>query len=258
MTSEEHSRNATDRTERSHDVRETAYSREYRETQQEMSKLRDYYNQQVKDLTDAQRSLQAERQSKREIEMQLNETDRVLRSTKEMNRQVTDERNGLMDIRKRLQDKEQELQVARDQHQQAMAELQEQEEQVNDFRIRWRQTAGELNKIRSEGQGFYQVTDQELVQKVTQLRFNIRSLAYQHFGEEVADVRSKPELLGTLGLSLGVALAALESHMRDPSLRPAVVGAFIWDFLVKEVFGEFRWINKESSDGMTIMTRLLS
>jgi hypothetical protein len=61
------------------------------------------------------------------------------------------------------------------------SELTERESELAEARKGWRKVASELNKIRTKGQGFYQVTDQYLIDKTNSLRYSIRNFSIQYF-----------------------------------------------------------------------------
>jgi hypothetical protein len=130
--------------------------------------------------------------------------------------------------------------------QRLQAEIARRTTDLEDLRKRWKQAARELDKARSQSQGFYQVTDNYLIDQTTQLRYNIRNFAIQYFGGELRKGRSKFEtkpaywdkymMPTTAGDPLGC-----EVLMMSPERRPSVVEAFLWRFLVGHVFDQFRW-----------------
>ncbi|KAF1974204.1 hypothetical protein BU23DRAFT_368103, partial [Bimuria novae-zelandiae CBS 107.79] len=53
--------------------------------------------------------------------------------------------------------------------------------EVEGFRTRWKQTAKDLRKIQTQGQGPNQVTDNYLIGLVKRLRYNIQNFCIQYF-----------------------------------------------------------------------------
>ncbi|KAL4917370.1 hypothetical protein BDW62DRAFT_211229 [Aspergillus aurantiobrunneus] len=127
----------------------------------------------------------------------------------------------------------------------AQQELTQKNHELDILRKRWKQAARELDKAKSQSQGFYQVTDNYLVEMATQLRYNIRNFTILYFGGDV----------GGTGSGSGVEKSKawktyMESTTPDPAdferflaseRRGCVVQACIWRFLVGQVFDRFRW-----------------
>ncbi len=53
--------------------------------------------------------------------------------------------------------------------------MRKKDQELAKVRRAWRQASSELNKVLAQSQGFYHVTDTDLIQKATQLRYNIRN-----------------------------------------------------------------------------------
>ncbi|KAF2814240.1 uncharacterized protein BDZ99DRAFT_380058 [Mytilinidion resinicola] len=132
----------------------------------------------------------------------------------------------------------------------AESELCEMKSKAKDIRQRWKLAARELNKIQRQGQGsgFYQVTDNYLIDLITRLRYNIRNIAIQYFSEPLDRVR-RP-------LENSVLYATLESttpgsdkffeYLLSSAQRPKIIQAFFWNVLVDDVFNRFRWAGRGS------------
>lgn len=142
-------------------------------------------------------------------------------------------------------------------------ELRERDEEVDDYQKRWKKTAKELNKLRASSQGYYQMTDQYLIDLATQLSYNIRSFAIQFF-------EGKTKSRVTLGSSrfLGPYLHAikpggdhlhpgLKNYLASPDRRPTVIQAFLWRVLVEEIMNGILWLGMEESIPFRTLSRLL-
>lgn len=136
--------------------------------------------------------------------------------------------------------------------------LQKKDQELDDLRKRWRQAISELNKFLAQDQRFYQVTDQEFIQKATQLRFNIRNFVDQQFGAELIDATSFHFFWKIIEEYLKISYDSFEACMKDPSRRPMIVGAFLWAVLEKFVFGEFCWAGTSLSSAMSRLGQVLS
>ncbi|KUI58334.1 hypothetical protein VP1G_05586 [Cytospora mali] len=110
----------------------------------------------------------------------------------------------------------------------------------------WKKAATELDTLRSQRQGFYQMTDDYLITLIKQLRYNIRSFAIQYFGDEPQSwMAFAPEAGSNLGKRIMAATTPgsnafndyLESHTRCPS----IIQAFLWNFLKYWIFNCAYW-----------------
>ncbi|KAL2808091.1 hypothetical protein BJX63DRAFT_410501 [Aspergillus granulosus] len=113
------------------------------------------------------------------------------------------------------------------------------------LRKRWKAAARELDKARSQNQGFYQVTDNYLIDLTMQLRYNIRNFAIQYFGGELAkgklNLESKPAYWDRYMAPTTPGNLDCEALIMSNERRPSVVQAFLWRFLVGHIFDQFRW-----------------
>lgn len=154
-----------------------------------------------------------------------------------------------------LERKDQEINEIR---QQANVVLQEKEQERDDYYKRWKQATSELNKILAQSQGFQQVTDQELIQRATQLRYNIRNFADEHFVGEVGDSKGVRSFYASALKYLKISTNILETLRRSPSNDSIVVKAYLWAFIAENIFGKFCWAGTDTSRAMTHLTVILS
>ena len=143
-----------------------------------------------------------------------------------------------------------ELTKERELRESAESELRKMQTEVKDIRQRWKLAARELDKIQRQGQpsGFYQVTDNYLIDLITRLRYSIRNISIQYFSEPLGTVRRLQED--------GVLYPFMESttpgsddffeYLVSPARRPKVIQAFLWKVLVDKLFGQFRWAGRGS------------
>ncbi|KAL3455941.1 hypothetical protein BJX64DRAFT_294551 [Aspergillus heterothallicus] len=113
------------------------------------------------------------------------------------------------------------------------------------LRKRWKAAARELDKARSQNQGFYQVTDNYLIDLTQQLRYNIRNFAIQYFGGELKNgkptLESKPAYWDKYMAPTTPGSLDCEVLIMSSERRPSVVQAFLWRFLAGHIFDQFRW-----------------
>lgn len=112
------------------------------------------------------------------------------------------------------------------------------------LRKRWKQAARELDKARSNNQGFYQVTDNYLIELASRLRYNIRNFSIQYFGGDLKGkpkVGDKPKCWDAYMAPTTPGSLDCETFLLSSERRPGVIQGFIWQFLVGEVFDHFRW-----------------
>lgn len=125
------------------------------------------------------------------------------------------------------------------------------DQDVTKFRKLWKKAAMEHDKFRASGQGFYQITDEYLVELINNLRLNIRDLSIQYF-DGIAFKGDRfpyfqPNYLNHLNnITLGHKgfMRYLESSTRSHQ----VVQAFLWRVIVHEIFEKFEWLGEYTSD----------
>ncbi|KAL4903138.1 hypothetical protein BDW74DRAFT_156713 [Aspergillus multicolor] len=138
---------------------------------------------------------------------------------------------------------ERSLQAESAQKERAQQEVRQKTNELDVLRKRWKQAARELDKSRSQSQGFYQVTDNYLIELTTRLRYNIRNFALQYFDGELKGPRpsfDKPKVWDKYMQTTTPEPSDCEAFMISER-RPSAVQAFLWRFLVGEVFDHFRW-----------------
>ena len=140
---------------------------------------------------------------------------------------------------------------------QVQVEFEKKEQELDDLRKRWKQAVSELNRFMARGQGFVQVTDRELIQHATQLRFNVRNFAEHYFGGETVDAKGISSFSSFFQEYRRIPHEDYEACMKSSSKRPMVIRTFIWAFLVKDIFGQFCWAGSRVHDAMTNLARAL-
>lgn len=136
--------------------------------------------------------------------------------------------------------------------------LQTKDQELDEVRKLWKQAGSDLNKFIAQGQGFHQVTDEELIQKVTQLRYNIRNFADRQFEGDAVDAKSLHCLWKSIRKYFRVSLGSLEACMKDSSSRPMIIEAILWGAIEMEIFGQFVWAGKHVSSAMYCLKHVLS
>ncbi|CAM1509777.1 Fc.00g001120.m01.CDS01 [Cosmosporella sp. VM-42] len=123
-------------------------------------------------------------------------------------------------------------------------DLKEKSRDVEEMRKKWKKTAVELNKLRRSGQGFYQVTDRELIDLIGRLRHDIRNFTIQHFGEHLPK-RWTLDLTKYHNRYLKRTTPDPKDYVRylgEERTCPKIIQAFVWRVLVGEVFDQFHWM----------------
>jgi hypothetical protein len=138
------------------------------------------------------------------------------------------------------------------------SELAERDSELAEVRKGWRKVAGELNKIRTKGQGFYQVTDQYLVDKTSSLRYSIRNFAIQYFeGEMKREVQIKPsEYLEFYIQPTTPDTTAYQELFRSPKRCPSLIQGILWRVLHGTIFNEFQWAGRPGDHVYRLCQRL--
>jgi hypothetical protein len=118
---------------------------------------------------------------------------------------------------------------------------------LKDIKSRWKQAAKELNGLRAQGRGFYQVTDNYLCDLITQLRYKIRDFGIQYFSEKFS---KRPKFVQN-----GVWKEYMVPTTRDEryldlvncsETRPSVIQAFMWNLIFHEIFCKYKWAGPAS------------
>jgi hypothetical protein len=130
------------------------------------------------------------------------------------------------------------------------SELAERDSELAEARKGWRKVAGELDKIRTKGQGFYQVTDQYLVDKTSSLRYSIRNFAIQYFeGEMKREVQIKASKYLELYIQPTTPdSTAYQELFRSPKRCPSLIQGILWRVLYGTIFDQFQWAGGAGDD----------
>lgn len=137
------------------------------------------------------------------------------------------------------------------------ADLHKKGQEFDEIRKLWKEACIKLNNLKVKGQGFCAVTDSMLIQKATQLRFNIRNFADQQFGGEFIDAKNFQSFQKTINKDFGISSDSLEACMKNPLGPPLIVGAVLWKILVADVFDNFCWAGTRVSKAMHRLGKVL-
>ncbi|KAG5745889.1 hypothetical protein H9Q70_011421 [Fusarium xylarioides] len=125
------------------------------------------------------------------------------------------------------------------------------DQDVTKFRRLWKKAAMEHDKFRASGQGFYQITDEYLVELINHLRLNIRDLSIQYFdgvtlkGDTFTSYRPDYfKYLENTTPERGGFMRCLKLSTRSHE----VVQAFLWRVIVFEIFERFEWLGADTSE----------
>ena len=138
------------------------------------------------------------------------------------------------------------------------AESIQKDREVDYFCQLWKQTAKELRKSQAQDKVVGQVTDPELIQKAWQIQYNVRNFAIQYFGGERNLDTSVLSSWQDLQKHIQTPAGFFEACVDSPVKRPLLIVAFLWEFLVEEIFGKFWWGGTSVHHGMEYLTKTLS
>ncbi|GMG04906.1 unnamed protein product [Aspergillus oryzae] len=138
------------------------------------------------------------------------------------------------------------LEEERQQHQQTKMDLRQKEQEARELRKSWLETANELNRYLRQGHGYNQMTDDDLLQHVAQLRFTITGFAAQHFSHPQLRDRKMTAEYDFFQQYLGISKTDFEAYIHSVTLRSSLVRALLWAFLLRKVFDQFRWATLEA------------
>ncbi|KAM7191751.1 hypothetical protein V8F33_008718 [Rhypophila sp. PSN 637] len=120
--------------------------------------------------------------------------------------------------------------------------LREKSSEAQETQKRWKQTARELNILRSQQQGFGTITDDYLVKSVKSLRYNIQTFAIQFFGGKAPTLKNCRVDKYFINLLDGV--ENLKSDLVSQERRATAIQCIIWWVLVDSVFDNFLWVGQ--------------
>ena len=189
----------------------------------------------------------------REREEQLNDLQYLYRTTlATKDQQVHSLQKQVQTI---LTTKDQELNDLTDRFR---ADIDQKNQEVAEIRQMWKQTAKELGKYQAQAKVVDQVTDPEVTQKARQIQYNVRNFAYQHFGGELTTGKNVQGSWQYLQKQLRTPTDFFEAGKNSPMKRPMLIGAFLWDFLVNDVFERFMWCGTGVHHHVENLTDVLS
>ncbi|KAF4502463.1 hypothetical protein FAGAP_1315 [Fusarium agapanthi] len=156
----------------------------------------------------------------------------------------------LAHLKAQLQEKTQKLEELQEKCEAMSQEAIKRDQDVIKFRKLWKKAAMEHDKFRASGQGFYQITDEDLVELINHLRLNIRDLSIQYFdgitikGDTSTSYR--PDYFKHLSNST-LERDGFMQYLKLSIRSHEVVQAFLWRVIVFEVFEKFDWLGADTS-----------
>lgn len=151
---------------------------------------------------------------------------------------------------KRCMQIEEKLKDGKRRHDQVKADHQRSQREAAHWRGQFLEATEEMDGLMHHHQVLNQVEDTELVKRTMQLRDDIRDIAIHYGGDSISYLKVPPASYTLFEKHLGISKGVLDVYLQSPSTRLAVIRAFIWRFLVDEVFGKFRWAPFETGNSM--------
>ena len=160
----------------------------------------------------------------------------------------------LEQVQTKLTAKEQELKEITNE---SLASACQKNREIDEMRQKWKQAARELEKYQAQDKVVDQVTDPEVTDKARQILYNVRNFAYQHFGGELNTGKNVQTSRQYLQECLQMPIDLFEACIQSPVKRPMLVGMFLWDFLLHDIFRRFWWGGTKVHRGMVELTEIL-
>lgn len=129
---------------------------------------------------------------------------------------------------------------------------------ADDMRKSWVDAANHLDRVLRQGQLPNQMTDDELIQKSTGLRFKVKNFALQFFGDEVMFLKSDHAASRRIANIMKISHRRVKAYVHSPSLRPMLIRVFLWHLLREDIFGQFFWASSDASSAMFDLSSILS
>ncbi|EXK79041.1 hypothetical protein FOQG_16309 [Fusarium oxysporum f. sp. raphani 54005] len=174
-----------------------------------------------------------------DLKTQLQERDHKLKELEERCEMMS---NGTLK-------KEQKLKELQDKCDNISKDADKKDQDVIKFRKLWKKAAMEHDKLRASGQGFYQMTDEYLVELINHLRLVIRDFSIQYF-DGIALKKDfftyRPSYIKHLERTTSDRDGFLW-YMGSPTQSHEIIQAFLWRVIVSEIFNKFEWLGAETS-----------
>jgi hypothetical protein len=220
------------------------------------------YHEALRHFEHAQYCYRAEAKEHDRTKLQLDATDTKLAKTEaawhlEVNKHVGT-KDRLRVIRSRLHRAEADLEAEKQMREHTNGQLHQKQQELDKVFKCWRESASQLDRILSQGQGYNLATDDELIQKATTLRYNIRSFAIEFFGDEVKNVKVSETTSESINRYLQITPCSVAAYIQSESFRPAIVRAFLWQYLRFNIFEAFSWAPESASEFMSGLRWFLS
>lgn len=138
----------------------------------------------------------------------------------------------------------------------AERELGEKSAETLEIQKRWKQAARELNKVRSQQQGFHVVTDDYLIECTNSLRYSIRTFAIQYYGGQPPKIQMRVEMHDYF-LKLLDSVPNLMTDLLSPNGRADAIQAILWWLLADSVFDRFLWLHDTVNRPATKLCNIL-
>lgn len=155
---------------------------------------------------------------------------------KEINKDLDDMQDALAERNAAIESLRQDL----EQERQARIRIEDDNQQLSSrlksIQTKWKRTANELDQLRSKSRDFAPVTDEELKNQVTQLRYNIRNFAIQYFSD--CPVYGTPEVRPKYLRYLPI---WADFCLEQPETYPILMQALIWTILDRQVLNSGIW-----------------
>lgn len=154
-----------------------------------------------------------------------------------------DMRSVLSAMRELQQDKHEKVALQKD-LKEAQDKQQETTAALEKVQKSWKKAASQLDQVRSQGMGQYQLSDSDLTASVKRLRYDIRAFSVQYFAVN-APRQSGDVPTGNFWRYMYETTPGsddYQAHLASETRGPIVIEAFLWRLLVGEIFGKFCWV----------------
>lgn len=163
-------------------------------------------------------------------------------------------------LRQELTETRNELAEEKAQHNKAKDLAKGYKEKVDKLRKVNNEMATELDEIARQGKFPDQLTDNEIIEMVDQLRSNIRNFTTQYFGEKLK-LDSRPNLVSAKmdlqgSISILIPIETVHHCVSNPGLRPVIIQDFIWRWLVSNVFSAYCWSPGDTNSAIIHLEKL--
>lgn len=155
------------------------------------------------------------------------------------------------DLQSRLLKAQEELEREKRVHGETRNTLQTKDQECQSLRVTWKNLLSEFNRFQAQNQAFASLDDDVLRQKVSQLRYNVRNVALQHFDtEKLPSPKRGDAICDRFCGFFNFEPSKFKAFIETPKTRLMLVQSVLWEYITIKIFHRFRWVDERIHCGL--------